>query len=279
MHIHDASKDTTNRLSPTPVALHSCGEQRPRQDSIIRRPDGRMDWHIILLLEGECIAEYQGKIHRLTAKDFILYPPNVKQDYRYTGVLPTYAFWLHFGGTDVERILGECHLAGGVYRCQKSGDLPTLIQSLIHEYRIKQPLWELRGAGLLVQFLAELGRAINPDRTMDDFVAALAERILIDPSADVDIDGYARQCGFSRSHFDSLFRAQTGLPPHQYLLGQRLKEASWLLRHTTVPICEVATRVGFSDPFYFSRLYKKKYGVSPREARAGSNHQERNKTL
>ena len=234
-----------------------------------------MDWHVIFILEGECTAKYEGNVHRLAPKDFILYPPNVPQDYRYHGAVPTSAFWLHFGGTDVKRILRECGLDGGVYHCQQSGELPALIHGLIHEYRIKQPLWEIRCAGLLSQFLAELGRAVSHKQRMDDFVAALVERILIDPSADVDIDGYARQCGFSRSHFDSMFRAQTGLPPHRYLLNQRLKEASWLLRHTAVPISEVASRVGFPDPFYFSRLYKKKYGVSPKEARAGSNHQER----
>ena len=279
VYIYDASKDTTNRISTTPVALHSCGDQCPKQESIILRPNGRMDWHIIYIMEGECAAKYGDQTYHLSAKDFILYPPNTPQDYRYPGVIPTHAFWLHFGGTDIERALREGGLSGGVFHCRQNGDLPSLVHSLTHEYRIKQPLWEIRGAGLLLQFLAELGRAINPDQKMDDFVAALVERILIDPASDINIDAYAQKCGFSRSHFDCLFRTQVGMPPHQYLLGQRLKEASWLLRHTALPVSEIAAQVGFADAFYFSRLYKKKYGVSPKETRMENIPQERKHTL
>ena len=268
MYIYDASRDTTNRISYTPVALHSCGDQRPRQESIILRPNGRLDWHIIYLLEGECIAEYAGSLHHLTAKDFIIYPPSTPQDYRYPGAVPTHAFWLHFGGTDIPRLLEQCGLSGGVYRSQGHTELRPLIQALISEYRVQQSLWEIRGAGLLTQFLAELGRAVNSDRKMDGFVATLVERMQANPAADIDITAYAADCGFSRSHFDCLFRTQTGMPPHQYLLSQRLKEASWLLRHTTLPISEIATQVGFSDAFYFSRLYKKKYGHPPIAERA-----------
>lgn len=149
MFIYDASKDSTNRESFTPIALHSCGDQRPLQDSIIRRPLGRLDWHIIFVLEGECLVEYKGCSHRLVSNDFILYPPHVPQDYRYPGLVPTCAFWLHFGGTDVERLLSECGLNGGVHHSRNSAELRPILQSLIREYRIRKPLWDIRGAGLL----------------------------------------------------------------------------------------------------------------------------------
>lgn len=263
MYIYDASKDTTNRISHTPVALHSCGDQRPRQESVILRPNGRMDWHIIYMLEGECTAIYGNQTYHLTAKDFILYPPNAPQDYRYLGAVPTCAFWLHFGGTDIPRLLELCGLDGGVYRSLSTAELRPLIQALISEYRVRQPLWEIRGAGLLTQLLAELGRAVDPVRKMDKFVTSLVERIHADPAAEIDVNTYAAVCGFSRSHFDHLFRAQMGMPPHQYLLNVRMKEASWLLRHTDLPVADIAAQVGFVDSFYFSRLYKKKYGHSP----------------
>ncbi len=267
MYIYDASKDSTNRESHTPVALHSCGDQRPQQESIILRPAGRLDWHIIFILEGECLAKYDGQTHRLTVGDFILYPPGTPQDYRYPGVIPTHAFWLHFGGTDIERILEECHLSGGVWHCRKSTEPRAIFPSLVHEYRLQQPLWEFSGAGLLTQLLAELGRSVDPDRSMDDFVTELIERIHATPSAPIDISAYAASAGFSRSHFDHLFRTQVGMPPHRYLLTTRLKEASWLLRHTALTVSEIAERTGFSDPFYFSRLFKKEFGRSPTQMR------------
>ena len=268
MYIYDPSRDSTNRVSETPVALHSCGDQRPRQESVIRRPNGRLDWHIIFILEGECLAEYESVSHLLTANDFILYPPKASQDYRYPSKVPTHAFWLHFGGTDIPRLLEECGLGGGIHHSRHSAELRPLIQALISTYRMGQPLWEIRGAGLVTQFLAELGCSVNPVRKMDDFVATLVERIHAAPATDIDINAYAADCGFSRSHFDFLFRTQVGMPPHRYLLNVRLKEASWILRHTDLPIAETAAQVGFVDSFYFSRLYKRKYGHAPIAERA-----------
>lgn len=279
MYIHDASRDITNFESDRPLALHSCGIQNPRQDSLILRPEGRLDWHIIFVIEGECMAEYGGRDTLLSKKYFVIYPPHARQKYSYSGEKPTRAFWLHFGGTEVRHIMEDCGLGGGVYHSQSSAELRALFPPMIREYRTKQPLWELRGAGLLAQLLSELARSISNDRRMDDFVAALVEHIHDDCASDIDISNLAAQAGFSRSHFDYLFRTQVGTSPHRYLLEVRLKEASWLLRHTDLPVAAVALQVGFPDPFYFSRLYKKHYGISPKEERAqgnGSPSTERN---
>ena len=62
-----------------------------------------------------------------------------------------------------------------------------------------------------------------------------------------------------------LFKRETGESLFQYLVRFRLEKAAGLLLQEDLPVREVAARVGIDDPFYFTRMFKKKYGVSPSE--------------
>lgn len=64
-----------------------------------------------------------------------------------------------------------------------------------------------------------------------------------------------------------VFRKETGLTPHKYLADLRLRSAASMLHsdYSASSITEIAHLCGFRNPLYFSRLFKQKYGVSPRE--------------
>lgn len=64
-----------------------------------------------------------------------------------------------------------------------------------------------------------------------------------------------------------VFKKVTGYSPIQYLLAVRLDKAAGELRRNTAPIAEIAQECGFPDSNYFSRQFKKRYGVSPRAYR------------
>jgi AraC-like DNA-binding protein len=80
-------------------------------------------------------------------------------------------------------------------------------------------------------------------------------------------DGLARQAGLSVAHFPLLFQRQTGASPVQFLIQQRMRLACRLLDTTSFTIREIADKVGYEDPYYFSRLFSKTRGHSPREYR------------
>jgi len=78
---------------------------------------------------------------------------------------------------------------------------------------------------------------------------------------EIDFEALAKKLGVGYRQFRRLFQEATGLAPHQYLLNLRLNQAKRLLG--SLPVAEVAARVGFADPLYFSRLFKRKVGVAP----------------
>lgn len=77
----------------------------------------------------------------------------------------------------------------------------------------------------------------------------------------------AQRVALSPAYFSSLFKSHTGYSPVQYIHRLRLDRAKQLLRESGMPIWQVAEEVGFADSFYFTRLFTKETGMSPREYR------------
>ncbi|MBU5348306.1 helix-turn-helix domain-containing protein [Paenibacillus lautus] len=77
----------------------------------------------------------------------------------------------------------------------------------------------------------------------------------------------AERVSLSPAYFSVLFKEHTGISPIQYLNKIRIDHAKLLLRNTALPVKQIAEESGFSDSFYFSRLFHKVTGMSPRDFR------------
>lgn len=73
--------------------------------------------------------------------------------------------------------------------------------------------------------------------------------------------------GVSRFHLIRAFRDTVGIPPYQYVLGERVNAAKLLLRNSDAKIDHVARAVGFSDPLQLGRAFRKFTGLTPSEFR------------
>jgi AraC-like DNA-binding protein len=85
----------------------------------------------------------------------------------------------------------------------------------------------------------------------------------------LSVDDLAAVAGLSRAHFSRIFAANEGLPPAEFVLQKRLRRAAKLLTTAaTMPIKEVSVRCGFEDPNYFSKVFRRLYGINPSEFRS-----------
>ena len=74
--------------------------------------------------------------------------------------------------------------------------------------------------------------------------------------------------GLSRAHFSRSFANLTGLAPAEYVMQQRMKRAAKLLTtNRELPVKEIAAMVGMLDNNYFSKVFRRSYGVTPTEFR------------
>lgn len=70
------------------------------------------------------------------------------------------------------------------------------------------------------------------------------------------------------------FKARLNVGPMEYLLQVRLKQAKALLKRTTLTLAQIAEAVGYQDSYYFSRIFKKYTGVSPRQYKEQAENRE-----
>ncbi|MBK8500711.1 MAG: response regulator [Saprospiraceae bacterium] len=102
----------------------------------------------------------------------------------------------------------------------------------------------------------------------DQFIKSLYDLVLSE--MENEKFGIAEICSkmlVSRSQLHNKIKAVTGFSTSIFIRKIRLEEARKLIRNTNLNVSEVAYKVGFEDPNFFSRVYKKEFGESPKEGR------------
>ncbi len=85
---------------------------------------------------------------------------------------------------------------------------------------------------------------------------------------EVNVPELARAASLSRAQFYRQFHQLTGVAPMEYVKNLRMNEAEQLLLHQNLSVKEVGERVGWPDPFHFSRMFRKFFGTPPARYKA-----------
>lgn len=142
-------------------------------------------------------------------------------------------------------------------------DILPILMKLHKEFHLKRANWNNITEGLLNvfrQYILALHEGALQNSMVEDFIHTLILNI--------------SNCGFqpgraiqalpiSADHFRKLFKGHTGKTPLEYLIHLRTQYAADLLSNQSLTVKEIAGMTGFSDPYYFSRVYKQALGKSP----------------
>ncbi|UUZ84955.1 helix-turn-helix transcriptional regulator [Paenibacillus sp. P26] len=101
---------------------------------------------------------------------------------------------------------------------------------------------------------------------MDKVAAHLEEHYA---EAALTLQQLAELAGVHPNYLTQTFRKITGLSCMQYLARLRMEKAKALLHQTDLKICDIAERVGYENPLYFSDYFKKWVGVNPSDYKDG----------
>lgn len=94
-------------------------------------------------------------------------------------------------------------------------------------------------------------------------VRRACERLESDLAGKFSLEQIAADFDLSVSHFSRAFKVSTGLPPHQWLLQQRVKTAQQLMGVRDLPLSEIAISAGFANQSHFTRVFSAMVGLSP----------------
>jgi len=245
------------------LQINDCGMVAFRNKTAgISRPRGRSDYQLIYVESGQFEVEYNGVNHHLK-QGFVLYPPNISQ--KYIDYVGTKRIWVHFTGYNIDEIMKDAHLDCGVYSVSHSPIIQNLLLQLIAEYNQTKAVSSANG--LLLYILYMLGKQINNSTTVNDYLQNAITYITANYNTEIHIKELATACNLSQSHFMYLFKEELGMTPLEYQRTLRIKDTMSALISSKQSIAEIAAQVGYQDPLYFSRVFKKLVGVSPREYR------------
>ena len=269
MYLIDGTTYNTDGVSKEFLWVNNCGFQGGNGDSLaIRRPAGRKDYQIIYLSKGSGFYHLGGCFRQVDAGNIVLYLPGEPQIYEYRTDCPHEAFWIHFTGVGAGQLLQAAGLQGSVISVGVDAAVLELFRRVMREIQRQPDGYQLMCAALLAELIALLGRkqrlAEGPEDPLER-VAPAVDYIHDHYQSAIPLEDCAALCQMSKYHFIRQFTALTGSSPQAYQTLLRLQKAQELLAYSTLNISEVAAVVGYNNPLYFSRIFKKYVGSPPRD--------------
>ena len=180
-------------------------------------------------------------------------------------------YWIIFKGAMAETILNLCGLkhTNHVFEFDATKECGEILHRTIFDIKPKNSAEE---AALMYSCFYELiSIHLKSIRTEPKNTQNIAEKIkrFIDNNyyQQISLNELFEKYGYTRNHIYNMFKARYHISPKEYLMDVRIKKAKHLLsdKTSTLTISEIANTVGFNDPLYFSRIFKKKTSNSPSE--------------
>lgn len=265
-------KNDKGLKSTTDYLLVNCaGYYRfDKSNNVRHRKNGRNDFLIVYIHDGQAMVKSKGQDYKLEPGNIFIYHPNEEQYYGQVNNHPVENYWVHFTGFGVDNVLEKLKLnKNNIFSVGVNSQIPAIIKMIMKETYEKKDNYELFSASLLLELLTLASRNINknPDKMTSKINTSLNYinyNYMLEELSVIDL---ASMSGFCVNRFIAIFKEITGMSPKQYIINMKIQKAKELLSETNLSIKQIASLVGCNDQLYFSRLFKQKEGVCPREWR------------
>lgn len=234
----------------------------------------RAEYIIHFVLSGKGSFSVKGNTYVLTAGQMFLISPDIPVTYAADEKDPWYYAWIGFHGIRAEQVLKHCGFSKNIY--VTTAPSPEIILdsierildakqlTLSNDLRRKACMNILFAA--LIDHHAEQG-AKKYTYTTNTYVEHAVEYIKYNYQTGINVGNIADYIGISRTYLNHAFQKELGLSIQKFLIDYRLHKASSMLVSTSSSIHEIAASVGYEDPLAFSKAFKKKFEMSPKNYR------------
>ncbi|MEN2416275.1 AraC family transcriptional regulator [Flavobacterium mesophilum] len=242
------------------------------------RKNGCADNIFIYCTRGKGWYKIKNQRFEVGINDFFIIPATTEEmSYGADENDPWTIYWVHFSGNDMENFNKGFNI--GLY------DGPQ--QIIYNEKGIE--LWLSMYQNLEMGYSKEnitkanlclyhfISSFLYPDKNLSekkqeekDLISSTIAFMRTKLTEKLTLEDLALTNQLSASHFSSLFRKGTGMSPLDYFIHLKLQKACLLLLTTEMRVKDIASELGYEDPYYFSRLFKKYINTSPLQYRSSS---------
>lgn len=265
-----------NRTEMADLQFRSLWKVRADETYHAIKPQGFECPGLFMTCEGTGICIVDGQRHVLSANSYFIVPEGVPCSYRCEDDDDWQFYFIHFdpfGLVDELELPVVAPTATG--RMAEAARLcERMIDEMIVQPRGYAVAMRLRAQELLLLLARERDEASKSRHPELDDILYWMHQHLSQPLA---VEALVHRSGLSRSVFFARFRARTGLSPSQYMQRLKLDSARASLETTSQSVKQIAASLQFYDEFHFSKLFKQRYGLSPRAYRERLREGERRK--
>lgn len=240
----------------------------------VSRPRGTPEHVLILCLNGAGRGHLDGARWSLRGSEGVLLPPNRPHDYTADPENPWTLIWFHFTGAWADEY---ARIVGGTGRHRKFAvhDVDALVEAFEECYRhVLGGYTDADLIGLSTSFARLLGlcrtlqRPANPRRRHAEDRVLRTIRFMRDHlGRPITLAELAQAASLSVPHYSATFKRQMNCSPVEFLTRLRLQKACERLGCSNESIAEIAYTVGFADPLYFSRVFRRHMEITASEYR------------
>ncbi len=291
--------DWLYRISP---CLRIVGNA-PAQSGWVEAMRYIYEHELVLFEHSDYFVEIETEKIVCPAGSYIIVPPGRRHISRETANRPGHRYWVHFdwlysGDSAHLPVMTYCPARPQEHLFRHAPDLapPQILHGMVRNLNTTLELFrrvenlfnfgsgheKMVSRGIFLELLLDLLCPENKTRTPEAATVRLASKIRRQLSRFADkavsstgsIQDFLQESGISYAHQCRIFKQSYGISPLQYVTEQRMTRVKNLLRDTDCPVSAIAEMVGYDQLGYFSRVFKKSTGLTPREYRNYSGDAE-----
>ena len=252
-----------NRYSNNYPMLINCAGIFVTESPLATRSVGRRDYYFVYIIEGELSIVSENEETVVGAGHFLIVPPDTPYAYNHKLGEKLCYFWIHFTGSDAARLMEYFgfNLYPKTNKCSVDTALMQRIGAFLDASANETRFKDAELATLFERLLLRIAKSstVESDNPLKKSISFINSSY----NTEIRVSDLARIENISISRYNTLFKLHTGMSPIEYIIKTRLSFACELLRTTDLAIKEISMLVGYSDPHFFSRIFRSNIGMSP----------------
>lgn len=246
MHLVSIPNEELPGINPRYLGWRNC------EPGLKKGPVVQPHWFLYYVVSGKGTFYIRDKVYPVTAGQMFVFSPYTQVSYEADEKEPWSYIWVGFDYPgelpvkleDVNDYPGALRYFSALRQCEKMTGGRSLY--------LAAQIWEL------FSHLAE------NERRKKDFIDEALGFMQSEYAEGITVADIAKRLNMDRSHFSVRFKKRVGTSPSRYLMDIRMRLAATLLSGGT-SVSVTATSVGYGDIYIFSKMFRRFYGMSPRE--------------